>query len=93
MNKEMKILTDLLVHIQEVQSNLEKMCHILRERGLNHDKTKFCDLEFDSFVKTHDKFKNANFGTKEYKECVDMIRPAIDHHHKNNSHHVDFYEN
>ncbi|MFA5132907.1 MAG: DUF5662 family protein [Candidatus Paceibacterota bacterium] len=92
MNIEFEVLTDTLLHIGEVQENLEIFIGELRQRGLAHDRTKLQELEFDAFVSTRPKFKKANYGSPEYQECVDAIKPAIDHHYQLNRHHTAFHQ-
>ncbi len=93
MNAEFEVLNDTIMHISEVRENIAHIKSELDQRGIKHDRSKFTAIEFDAFVKTRPKFKTVNYGSKEYQECVDEIKPAIDHHHSNNRHHVDFYEN
>ena len=92
MNIKLETLTDILLHISRVQENLSQIRAILEVRGIAHDRTKFLAIEFDAFVKAQPKFKEANYDSPEYQECVDMIRPSIDHHHANNRHHIAFYK-
>ncbi|MCQ9208915.1 MAG: DUF5662 family protein [Omnitrophica bacterium] len=91
MRNDLDFLTDTILHISEVRENLEIMTGELTRRGLTHDRTKLQAFEFDAFVSTRDKFKKANYGSKEYQECVDATKPAIDHHYKHNSHHTGFH--
>jgi hypothetical protein len=93
MNSEFDFLCDAILHVSEVSENMEAIAGELRRRGIAHDRTKFQALEFDAFVSTREKFKKANYGTPEYQECVELVRPAVDHHHKNNRHHTDFHPN
>lgn len=93
MKIDIEVLNDIIMHISEVQENLADMRLDLEKRGISHDRTKFMAKEFDSFVKTRPKFKKANYGSKEYQECVDIIKPAIDHHYTNNRHHTKFHPN
>ena len=88
----LEVLTDTIMHISEVQENLAEIRVDLEKRGIAHDRSKFTPEEFDSFVKTRPKFKKANYGSKEYQECVNQIKPAIDHHYNNNRHHTGFHE-
>lgn len=92
MNTELDLLCDQLLHVGEVSENLEQIASELRKRGIAHDRTKFQEGEFDAFVSTREKFKKANYGTPEYQECIDTIKPAIDHHYEHNRHHPDHYE-
>lgn len=93
MNNENDFLTDTILHIKEVQSNLEIFSYELRKRGVEHDMTKLQEPEFTAFVSTRDRFKKANYGTPEYQELVEEIKPAVNHHYENNRHHTGFHEN
>jgi len=92
MNVEFDFLCDTLLHISEVRENIEKVCGELKMRGAAHDRTKLQELEFDGFVSTREKFKKANYGSPEYQECVDLTKPAVDHHYENNRHHAGFHK-
>jgi len=91
MNNEFDFLCDVILHVGEVSEALEEVASELRKRGMAHDRTKFQELEFDAFVSTRDKFKKANYGSKEYQECIDAVKPAVDHHYANNRHHTSFH--
>jgi len=93
MDTKLRVLTDLMMHISEVRRNLALIQSNLEGRGIVHDLSKLTEIEFDAFVSTRPEFEKANFGTPEYQECVDAIRPAIDHHHFNNRHHTQFFTN
>ena len=93
MTNEFDFLCDTILHVSEVQENLERFAGELKQRGFAHDRTKFQELEFDAFVSTRDKFKKANYGSKEYQDCIDTIKPAVDHHYENNRHHTGFHKN
>ena len=93
MNTDFEVLTDIIHHISEVSENLLAMKSDLERRAIVHDRSKLEALEFDSFVKTRPQFKKVDYGTKEYQECVNLIKPAIDHHYKNNRHHTAFHKN
>jgi hypothetical protein len=93
MNNSFEVLTDTIRHISEVQENLQKIINELSIRGIAHDRTKFKPIEFDAFVSTRPKFKKANYGTPEYQECIELIKPSIEHHYKNNRHHTAFHNN
>lgn len=93
MNLGLDFLCDTILHISEVGENLEILASELRQRGFTHDRTKLQALEFDGFVSTREKFKKANYGSPEYQECIELTKPAVDHHYKNNRHHTGFHEN
>jgi len=93
MNMELDFLCDTLLHISEVKENLEEFASELRKRGEAHDRTKLQQLEFNGFVSTREKFKKANYGSHEYQECIELTKPAVEHHYKNNRHHTGFHKN
>jgi len=93
MDTKHEVLLEMIIHRVEVQENLAQMRSVLKKRGIVHDKSKFTAIEFDAFVSTRPKFSKANYGTTEYQECVDEIKPAIDHHYSNNRHHPGFFKN
>lgn len=93
MENTFDFLCDTILHVSEVQENLEIIASELRKRGFAHDRTKFQAIEFDAFVSTRNQFKKANYGSKEYQECVDAVKPAVDHHYQNNRHHTGYHIN
>lgn len=92
MDDKTQVLTDLIRHIAEVQGYLSEVTADLIQRGIAHDLSKYEEVEFDSFVETRPRFKNANYGTPEYKAITEEIRPAIDHHYSVNRHHTKFFK-
>ena len=92
MKVEMEVLTDTLQHMTEVQENLAEIRAKLECRGFAHDRSKLLAVEFDGFCKTRPKFKLANYGSPEYRECVEEIRPSVEHHYKANRHHVAYHK-
>lgn len=93
MNMEFDFLTDTILHISEVRENLEVVTSELKQRGFAHDRTKLQQLEFDGFVSTREKFKKANYGSPEYQECIELTKPAVEHHYKHNRHHTGYHKN
>ena len=93
MDNTFDFLCDIILHVGEVQENIEEFTSELKKRGLAHDRTKFLALEFDAFVSTREDFKRANYGSEEYKRCVDEAHGAVVHHHENNRHHTHYHKN
>ena len=91
MKVEFDFLTDTLIHISEVQEELEKFCHELKVRGIKHDRSKLQEPEFSIFVSTREQFKKANYGTPEYAAVAEIASSAVDHHYKNNRHHTKYH--
>jgi len=93
MTNEFDYLCDVILHVSEISENLETIASELRKRGMSHDRTKFQQLEFDTFVSTREEFKQTSYGTPEYKAVCAKAQPAMDHHYSNNRHHTAYHEN
>lgn len=83
---------ETLSHIEEVKKNINHAIKILSDRGLNHDKSKLKSPEKEAYEKLSGMLQGVKYGSKEYKEKLSQIKPAIDHHYKNNSHHPEYYQ-
>ena len=93
MKIEFEVLTDVIRHVSEVQENIEEMAHDLKVRSIKHDRSKFDDPEFSTFVRTRPEFKVANYGTPEYEAVIEKARVGVDHHYANNRHHTAHHPN
>lgn len=89
MDVQIEVLLEILRHRADVQHRIKEICHELEVAAILHDKSKLDNPEFDAFTITRPKFRNANYGSKEYQECVEQIQPAIDHHYAHNRHHTE----
>jgi len=65
----------------------------LRQRGKDHDKSKFGDVEYYPYIWLTDFYRNKNAGMN--KELPDEVQKltdiAIKHHYKSNRHHPEFH--
>jgi len=84
---------DTLNHIKLVQSFLEEVVNILKERQNLHDLSKLQDIEKGYFDEYTPKLKGLTYGSEEYKSILEEMKPALAHHYKVNSHHPEHYEN
>lgn len=80
-------------HIRQVAERLKNVCTELRDRGYFHDASKFGPDEKPYFDEVTPKLKTLMYGTDEYRASLREIKPALDHHYANNSHHPEFYPN
>lgn len=78
-------------HVQRVQHFMVAFAHELLRRAIVHDESKFGPEEAPFFAAALPGLSKTPYGTPQYKEMLDSIRPAIDHHQANNSHHPEFY--
>ena len=93
MKTEFEVLADTIMHISEVQENMLAFVADLQKRGIAHDRSKFTEVEFDTFVSTKPEFKQVNYGTPEYQAVVEKAKVGVDHHYANNRHHTAYHAN
>lgn len=84
---------DTLRHIKRVNELLGDAAITLIRRGQIHDDSKLEEPEKSAFDISTPKLKDLVFGTPEYQQSLDELKPALDHHYANNSHHPQFYKN
>lgn len=84
---------DTQEHINKVANYLNMCCTELRARGYLHDGSKLLPPEKEYFDKYTPELANLVYGTEEYRESCRRLKPAIDHHYKNNTHHPQHFEN
>lgn len=95
------IIKDLLFRMKyrnafELDVTYNNMVFIIDEmltRSQGHDKSKLESPEVTYFDKFTPKLKSLTYGTDEYFECLKSLKPALDHHYKNNRHHPEFFDN
>jgi len=80
-------------HIRRVLEMLTEIRSELTLRGLNHDQSKFSEEEAALFEKYTSKLYNMDYMSEEYKECLNKLKPALEHHYANNRHHPEFHAN
>lgn len=78
---------ETLEHIAKVQDNLEIFRAALYQRAVLHDYSKLQSPELEGFAANTEKLSKVNYGTEEYKELLKELKPTLDHHYANNSHH------
>ncbi len=88
-----KYLDTLLEHKALVGRYVQRVISQLVERAVIHDFSKFGPEELGPYTAMLPRFAKADYGSAEYKACCQAIKPALDHHLANNSHHPEFYPN
>lgn len=84
---------DTLAHIQRVKALLF-LCRLnLVSRGDDHDLSKLEEPEKSVFDACTIKLKSIPYGSDEYKAALAELKPALDHHYANNSHHPEHFTN
>jgi hypothetical protein len=61
-------------------------------RMLTHDQSKLNVAEAEHFTKYTPMLKKVEFGSDDYKACLEGLKPALDNHYAHNRHHPEHYE-
>ena len=80
-------------HIERVRNLLNRCISKLLRRGEEHDQSKLESPEVEIFSEHTDNLKHMTFGSKEYFECLEKMKPALEHHYARNSHHPEHKKN
>lgn len=83
-------------HIMRVTELLSMAATTLLNRGAVHDQSKFDPIELEPLQEMQDLIDaegQAPFGSVEYGRRTALLGDMIKHHHANNSHHPEHYEN
>lgn len=64
----------------------------LLHRSNCHDDSKLEYPEVDIFTEFTPKLANSTYGSEEYKQFLQEMKPALDHHYAENKHHPEHYQ-
>ena len=84
---------DTLQHIKRVNELLMIAVGELLSRAAKHDNSKLKSPEKELFDEYTPKLQGVTYGSDKYKEFLNGLKVALDHHYANNSHHPEHYEN
>lgn len=84
---------DTWEHIDKVRNFLNQCIRELLEREEDHDQSKLREPELAVFDEFTPKLAQTEYGSDEYKVDLAAMKPALDHHYANNSHHPEHYVN
>ena len=85
-----------LRHIKRVNELMGNAAMELIRRGNVHDTSKFDPEELvplESMQELVEREGQAPYGSDEYKRRLGILKPMLDHHYANNSHHPEHYKN
>lgn len=88
-----KFKKENLKHIEKVRHYINFFIDKLKERGDLHDLSKNSEEELPLFAANGDALSNIEFGSEEYKQQLNKLAPALNHHYKLNRHHPQHFEN
>lgn len=80
-----------LKHIRRVNELLITAAQELLERAKKHDASKLESPEVELFDQHTSRLASLTYGSPEYTAALEAIKPALDHHYANNSHHSEHY--
>ncbi|UTC77559.1 MULTISPECIES: DUF5662 family protein [Treponema] len=86
-------IKDTLLHIKRVNELLLQFTKEIIDRAIQHDNSKLQEPEKPLFDKMTPLLKGLTYGSDDYKKALDELKPALDHHYANNSHHPEHYKN
>lgn len=75
-------------HVRLVRKNGRILLKELQERLSIHDASKLEEPERSVYAEHGDKLKHTEYGSKEYEQLLELVKPAIDHHWAVNRHHI-----
>lgn len=83
---------DTWAHIARVRELLGDAIQDLLRRGDVHDRSKLEDPELAAFNEFTPRLATLEYGTDEYRETLEQMRPALEHHYAANAHHPEHHD-
>ena len=93
MNKNYSSIPETLEHIKNVSAAIRIIIDECELRGIQHDRSKLTSPELEYFDKYTPLLKTLKYGSDEYKQSLQELKPALDHHYKINRHHPEYHKN
>lgn len=78
-------------HILTLRTILSQFCAEFINRGNKHDLSKLQPPEMQFFTINTPKLKNIKYGSPEYAQSMDEMRPGITNHYLYNTHHPEHF--
>jgi len=91
--EELRTNAETQKHVDLVRLLLKDFAIQLLDRGVAHDQSKFSEAELPVFTEYTAKLKGTTYGSDEYKQYLAEMKPALDHHYAENSHHPEHFQN
>ena len=78
-------------HIELVRKFIRLFTDKLTTRGVEHDRLKLKSPEVEIFTEFTPKLAETTYGSDEYKEFLEQMKPALEHHYANYRHHPEHF--
>ena len=85
--------SDTLEHIMNVNRLLHSVVRVLLVRADTHDESKLGEIEKPTFDLLTPRLSAVTYGSHEYKQMLEDMRPVIEHHNRVNRHHPEHHKN
>lgn len=88
---ECRVITQ--AHIEKVRKYIRFFTDRLTTRGELHDASKLESPEVELFAEHTENLNKIEYGSEEYKNELEALKPALDHHYAVNKHHPQHWQN
>lgn len=88
-----KCAVETFKHVKKVQEYMNLFIKDLISRSENHDNTKFEEPERSGFAKHTAELSKIEYGSEEYKNNLEKLKPTIEQHYSKNRHHPEHWPN
>lgn len=87
------VIRSTALHIRRVGVLMGNRISDLAFRVVSHDKSKWSEEEWPAFEAATPQLASLTYGSEEYKQALASIKPALDNHYAENSHHPEHFGN
>jgi len=91
--KKTTYIKETVKHVVMVRLFVDKITALLKLQVSNHDLSKLKEPEYDYFKKYTPLLRDSVFGSKEYNDFLEALKPALEHHYSVNRHHPQHHKN
>lgn len=78
-------------HIEQVRKYIRFFTEKLTDRGERHDQSKLSSPEVELFAEHTERLNQIEYGSDEYKQELEALKPALEHHYAVNPHHPEHW--
>lgn len=83
---------ETIKHIEKVREIVRVFVSKLITRAVDHDKLKLESPEVEIFAEYTPKLADTTYGSEEYMQFLEEMKPALQHHYANYRHHPEHFE-
>jgi len=83
---------ETIKHIEKVREVIRVFVSKLITRAVDHDKLKLESPEIEIFAEYTPKLAETTYGSEEYMQFLEEMKPALQHHYANYRHHPEHFE-